>query len=91
MLDINVLKKDESLWNINFLLNDAVFNKYLKEFIKTGYISLEKLKKVYLSTNLISVLFLKEQLCERLFKSLFCVLIPVNMNTKAGDDICEQI
>ena len=91
MLDINVLKNDESLWNVKFLLNGAVFIKYLRESINTGYISLEKLMKVYLSTNLTRVLFLKEQLCERLLKSTFCALIPVNMNTKAGHDICEQI
>lgn len=47
--------------------------------------------KLYPSTNLTGILFLKEQLNRRLLKGLFCALIPVNMNMKAGGDICEQI
>lgn len=47
--------------------------------------------RLYLSTNLTRVLFLKEQLNGRLLKGLFCALIPVNMNMKTGGDICEQI
>lgn len=59
--------------------------------MKTGYISVEKLMKLYLSSDFTGVLFLKEQLTERFLKGLFCALIPVNINTKTAVHISEKI
>lgn len=59
-LDINILKNEKSSRNMEFLLNGTVFNKYLKYPVKSGYVSVKKLMKLYLSTNLTRVLILKE-------------------------------